>query len=82
MLEDIKKLQEYLKNNSIDAYIISSNDDHGSEYIGDHFKARAYFSSFTGSAGTLVVTKEKVMFGLMEDIFFKQKLNLKNQVQF
>ena len=58
MLEDIKKLQEYLKDNSIDAYIISSNDDHGSEYIGDHFKARAYFSSFTGSAGTLVVTQE------------------------
>lgn len=57
MLQDIQKLQEYLKNNNIDAYIISSNDDHGSEYIGDHFKARAYFSSFTGSAGTLVVTQ-------------------------
>ena len=42
-----------------DAYIVFTSDDHGSEYIEDHFKAREFFSGFTGSAGTLVVTKDK-----------------------
>ena len=41
-----------------DAYVVFTSDDHGSEYIEDHFKARAFFSGFTGSAGTLVVTKD------------------------
>lgn len=42
-----------------DAYVILTNDDHGSEYIEDRFKAREFFSGFTGSAGTLVVTKDE-----------------------
>ncbi|MGM9971953.1 MAG: aminopeptidase P family protein [Anaeroplasmataceae bacterium] len=53
----INKLQELLVNLQIDVYIIPTNDYHLSEYVSDHFKARAYLSGFTGSAGTLVVSK-------------------------
>ena len=48
-----------MQDNNIDAYIIPTNDYHMSEYVSDFFKSRAFLSGFNGSAGTLVVTKEK-----------------------
>ncbi|MFD2599926.1 aminopeptidase P family protein [Sphingobacterium corticis] len=42
----------------IDAYIIPSSDPHISEYLPDRFKAIAWTSGFTGSAGTLVITQD------------------------
>ena len=41
-----------------DICLITDNDPHISEYTGDHYKVREYFSGFTGSAGTLVVSLE------------------------
>lgn len=58
MKEHIEKLQKYVEEQGIDAYVVFTSDDHGSEYVVDHFKARAFLSGFTGSAGTLVVTKD------------------------
>lgn len=58
MKEHIEKLQKYIEEQGIDAYVVFTSDDHGSEYVVDHFKARAFLSGFTGSAGTLVVTKD------------------------
>ena len=40
-------------------YYIPTDDFHLSEYVGAHFKARAYMSGFTGSAGTLVVLENE-----------------------
>lgn len=57
MKRDIEQLQEYVRNGGIDAYIVFTSDDHGSEYVVDHFKTRAFLCGFTGSAGTLVVTR-------------------------
>lgn len=57
MTKEICKLQAYLKEKGIDAYLIFTSDDHGSEYVEDYYKTRAYFSGFTGSAGTLMVTQ-------------------------
>ncbi|MDD8049387.1 MAG: aminopeptidase P family N-terminal domain-containing protein [Thomasclavelia sp.] len=54
--ERIKKLQELMKSNNIDNYIIPTSDFHQSEYVGNYFLAREYMSGFTGSAGTLIVT--------------------------
>lgn len=59
MTKEICKLQSYLKEKGIDAYLIFTGDDHGSEYVEDYYKTRAYFSGFTGSAGTLMVTQSK-----------------------
>ena len=42
---------------AIDAWIAPTNDFHGSEYIGEHFKVRKYLTGFTGSVGTVVVTQ-------------------------
>lgn len=42
----------------IDAWLIMTDDFHGSEYVGDYFKCREYISGFTGSAGMLLVLKD------------------------
>ena len=48
-----------MKKQNITACIIPSSDCHLSEYVNDCFKYRAYFSGFTGSAGTLYVTENE-----------------------
>lgn len=58
MKQDIIKLQKYVQESGIDAYLVFTSDDHGSEYIVDHFKTREFLSGFTGSAGTLLMTKD------------------------
>lgn len=56
----LTQLKQAMQKQSIAVYIIPMNDYHGSEYIGDYFKLVKYFSGFTGSAGTLVVTDREV----------------------
>ena len=58
MRQEVLALRERMALHGIDAYIIPTDDFHGSEYVGEFFQCRAYVSGFTGSAGTLVVTKD------------------------
>ncbi|MBR0381033.1 MAG: aminopeptidase P family protein [Eubacterium sp.] len=58
MRKELTLLREAMRRHGMDVYLIPTGDSHGSEYVGDHFKARAYVSGFTGSAGTLVVTMD------------------------
>ena len=58
-MDKIRLFQKKKIDNHIDAYIIPTSDYHMSEYVSDFFKSRAYLSGFTGSAGTLVITKDK-----------------------
>lgn len=55
----ISALRSLMKDAKIDAYIIPSEDFHQSEYVGEYFKARAFISGFTGSAGLVVVTAKE-----------------------
>ena len=61
----LMKLRELMERDSLDAYIIYSQDPHGSEYVAEHWRGRAWLSGFTGSAGTVVVTRDKA--GLWTD---------------
>lgn len=63
--ERLQALRDKMRERKMDAYIIPTADFHQSEYVGDYFTAREYMSGFTGSAGILVVTKEKA--GLWTD---------------
>ncbi|MBQ7796802.1 MAG: aminopeptidase P family protein [Lachnospiraceae bacterium] len=56
--ERLEKLRALMEENGMDAYYVPSSDFHDSEYVEDFFRCRAYVSGFTGSAGTLVVTKD------------------------
>lgn len=61
----LEELRDLMAINHIDAYIIPTQDFHESEYVGEYFMARKYISGFTGSAGTLILTKDEV--GLWTD---------------
>ena len=76
IVERISKLRLLMEEKGMDAYIIPSADNHQSEYVGEHFKARAFMTGFTGSAGTAVITKEKA--GLWTDgrYFIQAELQL------
>lgn len=56
--EKLSAIRQQMQEQQIDAYIIPSSDPHISEYLPDRFKCIAFTSGFTGSAGTLVITKE------------------------
>ena len=63
--EKLQALRAVMKANGIDIYIVPTDDFHQSEYVGEHFKARAYITGFTGSAGTAVITLDEA--GLWTD---------------
>jgi len=56
--ERISALRILMEETGLDAYIIPSEDPHGSEYVPPHWQCRKWISGFTGSAGTVVVTRE------------------------
>jgi Xaa-Pro aminopeptidase len=58
MRKELIALRRAMEQAGVDVYVIPTDDFHGSEYVGDYFRCRAYVSGFTGSAGTLVVAKE------------------------
>lgn len=59
VVEKLERLRHEMTWRGIDAYIVPTEDFHGSEYVGAYFKAREYLSGFTGSAGTLLVMREQ-----------------------
>lgn len=61
----IRLLQEKMESENIDFFLVPTADYHNSEYVSDYFKVREYFSGFTGSNGTLVVSRSDV--GLWTD---------------
>ena len=63
--ERISDLRATFDKEGIAAFIIPSTDAHLSEYVAPHWKAREWISGFTGSAGTVVVTRDKA--GLWTD---------------
>ncbi|MBW3518598.1 aminopeptidase P family protein [Flavobacterium sp. NKUCC04_CG] len=57
-LEKLAAIRELMAKNSIDAYIVPSSDPHISEYLPEHYRCISWISGFTGSAGTLMITKD------------------------
>ncbi|WWC85559.1 uncharacterized protein L201_000423 [Kwoniella dendrophila CBS 6074] len=55
----LTKLRELMKDRNIDAYVVPSEDAHASEYLAPCDARRAFITSFTGSAGCAVITKDE-----------------------
>lgn len=56
--ERIAKLRKVMEQRGVAACIVPTADPHLSEYLPPHWQAREWLSGFTGSAGTLVVTRD------------------------
>lgn len=78
MNEQLLRLREEMQRESMDIYLITMDDDHQSEYVGQHFKEIAEISGFTGSAGTLVVSAEKAALWTDGRYFVQAETQLEN----
>lgn len=58
-IDKLAKLRTSMTNHQIDAFIVYSADPHMSEYLPKEWQERSWLSGFTGSAGFVVVTKDK-----------------------
>lgn len=76
--EKIGALRQKMSENNIDAFIIYSADPHMSEYLPAEWQERSWLSGFTGSAGFVVITKDKA--GLWTDgrYFVQAPIELKD----
>lgn len=63
--ERLALLQKKMKEKGMDYYMMPTSDFHNSEYVDNYFKVREYFSNFSGSNGTLVVSEKEA--GLWTD---------------
>ncbi|AKQ56559.1 aminopeptidase P family protein [Bordetella hinzii] len=54
----IGALRQAMRRHKLDAYVVPSADPHLSEYLPERWQARRWLSGFTGSVGTLVVTRD------------------------
>lgn len=58
IIDRLNALREEMRKEGMDYYLIPTADFHNSEYVGDYFKVREYFSGFTGSNGTLLIWQD------------------------
>ena len=61
----ISALRTLMADRNIEAYIVTSHDPHISEYVSEYWKLRSFISGFTGSAGSVIIGKNKA--GLWTD---------------
>lgn len=61
----LQALRAAMRDAHVDALVVPSSDPHLSEYLPDRWKGREWFSGFTGSVGTLVLTQDSA--GLWAD---------------
>jgi len=64
-MNKLQELRTLMAQQDLDAYIIMDADAHISEYTAPYWHVRAWFSGFTGSSGTVIVTKDEA--GLWTD---------------
>lgn len=55
----IERIRDALSAHGAHAVLVPSSDPHLSEYLPDRWQGRQYLSGFTGSMGSLVVTRER-----------------------
>ncbi|MBW8847895.1 MAG: aminopeptidase P family protein [Burkholderiales bacterium] len=55
----IERLRDALTANGVHAVLVPSSDPHLSEYLPERWQGREWLSGFTGSVGSLVVTRDR-----------------------
>lgn len=59
--ERLRQLRLLLQSNNYDAYLVGTNDEHGSEYVSDYDRRLRFISGFTGSNGFALITNDKAI---------------------
>lgn len=76
----LEKLRSLMRDNRIDAMIVTSSNPHQTEYTPDYWNALEWLTNFTGSTGIIVITLKKA--GLWTDFRYwiqaELQINLEN----
>ena len=75
-MENIKKIQDLLKEKDLDAYIITSTDNHFDEYLPEHYKVIEFLTGFTGENATLIITKNEAALWIDSRFFLQAELEV------
>ena len=59
ILKRVSELRQRMEDHKIDAFIIPRADEHQSEYVASSDERVRYISGFTGSAATVIISKNK-----------------------
>lgn len=59
--EKLTALRKAMQIAGVDAYILNTADPHQSEYVSGYYQERAWFTGFTGSQGTGLVTADHAL---------------------
>lgn len=59
--ERVTRMRSWMNQHQAAAVLITSADDHASEYVAPHFQTRQWITGFDGSAGTAVITADEAL---------------------
>ena len=76
----VEALREQMDKAGLCAWIINGTDPHQSEYVCDRWHSRRWISGFTGSAGTVVVTKDKALIWVDSRYFVQCAAQIKGTI--
>ena len=77
-LHNILSLRKIMTKHNIDAYVVPHHDENFSEYVPKTKKDFAGLSGFSGSAGTLLITKNKLYLFTDGRYILQAKIKQKN----
>ena len=77
IIDRINLLRKKMQEQRFDAYYIPTSDPHQSEYLAEHDKARVFISGFTGSAGSILITKDEALLWTDGRYFLQAEQELK-----
>lgn len=60
MKTEINRLFNFIAENDIDFYFMTTGDSHGCEYVPPHFEVVRYFTGFTGSNAAVIAGRDKI----------------------
>ncbi len=73
----LNELRKEMKKISAKAFYFSGTDPHNSEYLANHWKTIPYFSGFSGSAATMIVTMNNAALWTDSRYFIQAERELK-----
>ena len=59
--ERVEQIRKLMERDGIDAWYVTGTDPHQSEYVAARWRTREFISGFSGSAGTVIITKDKAL---------------------
>ena len=59
--ERVEQVRKMMEKDGLSAWYITGTDPHQSEYVAARWRTREFISGFSGSAGTVIITRDKAL---------------------